>query len=149
MVKDEGASHRAAAEELLLLLKVDEGLKASTQRLEIALKKKFRQSGASEEIKSISNTYINKMIQIYEEELKWEKMKDFFINIYVSTFTENEIREISKFYKSPIGQIYLEKKPKLARKLYGVPKRKVQGFVKKIQKISLEMKIEIKKILNK
>ncbi len=139
-------SHRAAAEELLLLTKVDKMLKPMWEQMEAMMEQQFAQMGAPEELRPVLNRYTGKLVKVMEEELGWAKMKNDYIDIYVKTYTEEEIRAISEFYKSPAGKKFIEKMPQLMKESMAISQNKMPTFMKKIQKISEEMANEIKQL---
>ena len=139
-------SHRAAAEELLLLTNVDKMLKPMWEQMETMMEQHFVQMDAPEELRPVLNRYTSKMVKVMEEELGWAKMKNDYIDIYVKTYTEGEIRAISEFYKSPAGKKFIEKMPQLMQESMAISQKNMPTFMKKMQKISEEMANEIKQL---
>lgn len=84
-----------------------------------------------------------------ENELGWEKMKDDLIDIYIKTYTEEEIRAISEFYKTPPGKKFIEKMPQLLQETMAITQKKMPAFMAKMQKISEEMAEELKQLEKK
>jgi len=140
------ASHRSAAEELLLLTKVDKMMQPLFEHMEVMMEQQFDQWGAPEEARPILKKYTTKMFEMFEEELSWEKMKDEYIDIYVRTYTEDEIKAISDFYKTPVGQTLIEKMPKLMQESIAITQRNMQGYIQKMEQISAEMANEIEEL---
>ena len=137
-------THRAAAEEFLLLTNADKILKPMLEQMAVMMKQQFVQMGAPEELRPVLNKYSRKLLKVMEEEFEWGKIKNDYIDIYVKTFTEKEIREISDFYKSPIGKKYVEKIPQLMQESMAISQKFMPIFIKKTQKIREEMDSEIK-----
>ena len=61
-----------------------------------------------QELKGIFRTW-------YNEDIDRSKMMSDIKKVYVGVFTENEIREIIKFYQTPTGQKFLEKSPEMMK----------------------------------
>ena len=139
-------SHRAAAEELLLLTNVEKMLKPMWEQMETMMEQQFVQMGSPEELRPVLNRYTSKMVKIMEEELGWAKMKKDYIDIYVKTYTEGEIRAILEFYKSPAGKKFIEKMPQLMQESIAISQKNMPIFVEKMRKISEEMANEIKQL---
>ena len=139
-------SHRAAAEELLLLTNMDKMLKPMWEQMEAMMEQQFVQMGASEKLRPVLNRFTSKLVNVMEEELGWAKMKDDYIDIYVKTYSEGEIREISEFYKLPVGKKFIEKMPQLMQESMAISQKKMPEFMKKMQKIAEEMTNEIKQL---
>ncbi len=51
----------------------------------------------------------------FEEDIDRKKLAHDFKGIYLESFSDSEIREITKFYKTPVGQKFLEKTPALMK----------------------------------
>ena len=137
------SSHRAAAEELLLLMNIDKMVAPVFEQMELMMEQQFDQSDAPEEARPILKKYTARMMEILEEALSWGKMKDDYIDIYVRTYTENEIRAIADFYKSPAGQAFIEKMPQLMQESMTLSQKIMQGYMHKIEQLSAEMAKEI------
>jgi len=136
-------SHKAAAEELLFLTDVDKMMKPMWEQMEIMMEQQYQQMDAPEESRPILEKFTKRMLNIMEEELSWEKMKNDYIAIYVKTYTEKEIRAISEFYKSPAGKKFIEKMPQLMQESMAISQKNMPEIMKKIQNISEEMADEI------
>jgi len=139
-------SHRAAAEELLLMTNVDKMMKPMFEQMETMMNQQFVQMGAPEELRPVRNKYTGRLFKILEEELSWAKMKHDYIDMYVKTYTEEEIRAISEFYKSPIGKKFIEKTPQLLQQSMAISQKNMPKIMKSITKISEEMANEIKQL---
>jgi uncharacterized protein len=139
-------SHRAAAEELILLSNPDQTLEQIYAQIRGMIDQQFQQMGAPEELRPVFKKYTEKMFKVIEAELSFENMKDDMISIYVKTYTESEIRAISEFYKSPAGKAFLEKMPTLIQESMAMTQRKLPQISVKIQSISKEMADELKSL---
>jgi hypothetical protein len=137
------ATHRAAAEELLILTKTDQMMKPFFKQMGLMMERQFDQMGVAEEARPILEKYRDKLIRLLEEQLGWDKMKDDFITIYVETYTEDEIRDISAFYKTPAGQKFIEKMPLLMQKSMEISQKKMPAMITKMQQITVEMAQEM------
>lgn len=52
----------------------------------------------------------------FREELSWDKVKGVFIQAYASTFTQDEVNALAKFYDTPEGQSIIGKMPLVMQK---------------------------------
>jgi hypothetical protein len=109
-------SHRAAAEEFLTIMKTDQIMKPMFQGMEKMLVDMSKQMGIPEEESALFDRHMRRMIKMMEDEFGWDKMKDDFIKIHQETFTEDELKSFTSFYKTPAGQKYIEKTPLLMKK---------------------------------
>src|SRR4051794_15762347 len=49
----------------------------------------------------------------------WSELKPRYIKAYAEVFSADELRSLIAFFKSPIGQAYLDKTPEVSRRLQG------------------------------
>jgi hypothetical protein len=81
-----------------------------------------------------------KVIQLLQDALSWEKLKPKMIEIYASTFTEEEIDGILGFYKSPAGQAMLQKMPQLVQRSMAMTQQMAQEILPQVQKLLQDLK---------
>jgi hypothetical protein len=95
-----------AAEELLVAMKADKTLDDTiAQMLDAQAKQnpmivKFRPA----------------MEKFFRKHMSWDALKGEMAALYAEEFTADELAELTKFYKTPLGQKIAEKTPKLAAK---------------------------------
>ena len=65
-------------------------------------------ANGKEELKTIYRDW-------WENDIDRKAMKEKMVELYAKTFTTVEINELNKFYRSPIGQKFLEKSPELMK----------------------------------
>jgi hypothetical protein len=97
------SSHREATEELLRIMGVEETSKSAAQSFFDAM---TQQNPGMEDYRDV-------LMKWATDTLSWEKMGPRMTDLYMRTFTESEIRELTAFYKTPIGQKTLQKLPAL------------------------------------
>lgn len=107
------------------------------------LKNKFSQMGGSDEQMPILEKYDDKLLNVMKEDMAWSKMRDDYIDIYAKVYTEEEILDINKFYRSPAGKKMIEKMPQLLQETMTVTQKSMQKLIPKLQQISEEMAQEI------
>jgi hypothetical protein len=134
----EAAPERKAAEELLLLLRTDRNLDAMMAGVGKMFPSSTPEAGLSPEGAAAGRAAAEKMLALLKREMSWEKMKEKYIDIYASVFTEGEMRELSAFYRSPIGQKFVEKTPALLEKSMAVGRETMQRLLPEILKMTEE-----------
>src|SRR5438093_7645126 len=102
-------------------------------------KSQMKDMGASE----ASMTYQDKMMQVMAEEMSWDKMKDDYISIYTQVFTEDELKGLMDFYKSPIGQKLVAKTPELTGKLMEMGQKHSAQVMPKLKAMAADMSKEM------
>lgn len=104
------ASHRAAAEEILEINKVPELMEQSFMSVMEPTYQGMKANGlpdaAIDEIKAAVSKW-------YNETMKWEIIKPKFADLYIKEFSEEEMKELVAFYKTPVGQKAITKMPTL------------------------------------
>ncbi len=114
------ASKRAKAEQLFTLLRMDQMM----DQLMSGIEKQVQQitqtmpgadQATPEQKKQIAD-FQQRVLALVTNKLGWKALEPDFINLYASTYTEEELDGIIGFYKSPVGQKMLEKTPELMAK---------------------------------
>lgn len=106
------AQHRKLAEELLGIMKIEEQMSKVFDQIENMQNKLLAGKENSEKFVAMQHETMDLM----KNSLTREKLKGKYIDIYASTFTEQELIGLINFYRSPIGQKYIEKAPEIMRK---------------------------------
>jgi hypothetical protein len=97
------SSHRKAARELI---DVERTWRDPTAVAEPVLKVLIRQSPEMETDQEVILDWLKK-------NLTWEQLSVGLVDAYLQTFTEAELRQLTAFYKSPVGQKSLKQGPAL------------------------------------
>jgi hypothetical protein len=108
-------------------------------------------SGASAQLKGNITTMINqssanvpadkkeKFIEVMNtfmaKYLNWDLIKDQMAAMYAQEFTEKELKDLSVFYKSPLGKKLNEKQPVLFQKSAQVGQMAVQSHQSELQQM--------------
>ena len=134
-----GASHRAAVEELLAVSQADQMLEPMYQQLDSMLEQQFAKLAESKKDERILKKYRKRLVGLLRKEMKWEMMEADIVDLYVKVYTENEVKEITRFYRSPIGQKLIAKMPQVMNEAMAISQKNFQHLMPKIQRISREM----------
>jgi hypothetical protein len=54
------------------------------------------------------------MRELFAKRFTWERMKPEYVRMYASFYTEDELRQLTAFYESPVGQKSLQIAPEVA-----------------------------------
>lgn len=96
-----------------------------------------RQELSPGEQKIIDDTK-NKMVGALKQEMKWENLEPYYIQIYQETFTQDEVNGIIAFYKTPAGQAAVKKMPVLAQKATLETQARMLRLIGRFEKIQKE-----------
>jgi len=76
--------------------------------------------------------------EFYEESAAWKDLKPSIMKAYADTFSEKEIKELTAFYNTPLGQKVLEKQPELQQRIMQLTVAHVQKSAPKLQQKIME-----------
>lgn len=65
--------------------------------------------------------------------MSYDSIKGELVSSYASEFTEQELRDLTKFYQSPLGQKLAEKQPVLPARSALIGQRQVQAHLPELQ----------------
>jgi len=94
--------------------------------------------------KPITEKYMKKYSALMREEMSWDKIKGPIANTYAQVFSEEELKDVIKFYQSPTGKKFVEKMPEMTKASMTMVQELMKSFVPKIQALQKEMQEEIK-----
>ncbi len=105
-----------AARELMAASKVRETFDATLARMMAA------QIEANPEM----HQYEQVMRDFFGKYMKWDDMEPEFARVYAETYTEEEMRDLATFYRTPLGQRLVATTPELSVRGAGISERRVQ-----------------------
>lgn len=136
-------SHRQAVEDMLSISRVDKMIEPMMENVMSVMQQQMSQVEIPEDKMPIVEKYNQKIIDTLRQEMRWERMKDDFVKLYLEVYTEEEIRGLTEFYKSPLGQKMLDKMPELMQASLQISQGLLQQTLPKIQQLSQEMALEL------
>jgi len=115
--------HVQAVEELLRTTKMDTLL---DQTIDSVVKAQVAQNPDLAKVEDVMRHFMAKY-------MSWESLKPQMMALYMDTFTEQELREINAFYKTPTGQKTLTAMPGLFQKGMAIGQKAVQDHLPELQ----------------
>ncbi|MEN6405658.1 MAG: DUF2059 domain-containing protein [Thermoguttaceae bacterium] len=88
---------------------------------------------------------VKKMMDMISAEMGWDAMKDQYVALYAETFSEEELKGLVEFYKSPVGRAFVQKEPELMERSMKLSQQKMMQLMPKIQAVCKEAAEEAKK----
>ena len=135
------ASRKAAAEEMLQAMRSDEMMNKMLERQKEALVKMIPslmpKDAPAESMQRVQQMMPKVMDATYKQ-LTWESLKPDFIQIYSEVFTEQELKDIAAFYRTPLGQKLLEKMPEVSTKSMQIVQKRMVTIMPEVQKVIKE-----------
>jgi uncharacterized protein len=118
-------SHRKAAEEVLETL----GVQAQVDKsIDQSLEAQAKAEPAMVPFKDVVKKFMTK-------HMSYASLKEDFITAYVDAFTEEELKEIAAFYKTPIGKKMAGKMPEVSYKLSQLGSKRLQENQEELMKM--------------
>lgn len=111
------ASKRAKIEEMFTLTKVNQVFDGMLTQMSAAAKAAADQQAASQNLtpeqQKLTEQFQARTQAIVQQYLSLDHLKPLIVQVYMDTYTEDEIDGILAFYHSPAGQAFLAKTPQL------------------------------------
>lgn len=137
------ASHKKAVIELLEVTNSRKMLDQIVVYMDSMMRQQFLEMDLPPEENATVEQIQKEMMDWFSEYMAWENMQQLYIEIYIEVFTEEEIKELVAFYKSPLGQKLLAKMPELMEKsmtkTQAVLQKKMPEFQERLQKKMAEL----------
>jgi len=127
------ATPRPDVDELLTVMRIDKMLANMMEPMKKMLGGMAQQQGMSPEAAAKAKATQDKIFSTVTSEMSGTRMKTEMARIYAETFTPDEIKGITAFYKSPAGQAFLDKQPILMQKSMAMSQRLMMEALPKIQ----------------
>ena len=110
------STHKRAAEELMEALQMDKMLDKSVG---VMLDLQFQQAPQLLEKKAV-------VVAFFRKYMSWNALRDDLVSLYVVSFTERELRDLTAFYKTPTGQKAISVMPTLMQEGAKLGQQRVQ-----------------------
>ena len=139
-VPNEG--RRQLAEELLNLMNVRETTEKTFANIKQTMPDQMKKMGEAmgqTNRPAASPVNFDKMMDMITQELSWDNMKEDYITLYANTFSEEELKGVIAFYKSPVGQAFSSKQSELASHSMEISQKMMLKIMPKIQELTQKM----------
>ena len=119
------ASHLAAVQELFKVMHMDETM---TKSIDAMLDQQVKQNPLIGRFRAVMSAFLQK-------HMSWQSIEPDMAKIYMQEFTEQEIKEMTAFYKTPLGQKFIAKSPAMMAKAAEIGQARVQANMAELQKM--------------
>ncbi|WAH60294.1 DUF2059 domain-containing protein [Pseudomonas silvicola] len=137
------ASHNASAESFLMMAHADKLGTPVYMQVQQMFAQRFEQTKAPEAKRAVLETYQAKANAALDQAIGWPKLKPDMIKLYTDTFTEQELKDLVKFYQSPLGKKVLEKMPAVTQQSAQITQQKLESAVPVVNKLLSDMTNEL------
>jgi hypothetical protein len=107
-----------------------------------SMKQALAGKGASAAQVAMAEKMQEKMSALLAEEMSWSKMEAVYLQVYKESFTQDEINQLIAFYKSPTGQMFIQKMPTVMQKSMLAMQQQMGPLMEKIRAIQTETMAE-------
>jgi len=139
------ASKRAKAQELIGILHSEQSihqLSANLMKQVSDAAEKMTGPNPTPESKTRLDAFEKKVSGMFDAELGWNVMGPQIVNIYATTFSEDELNAIVNFYKSPAGSAFLTKTPEVNQQLNQIAQPKLAALQTEVRQAFEDFKTQ-------
>ncbi|MDM3888208.1 DUF2059 domain-containing protein [Pseudomonas sp. BCRC 81390] len=137
------ASHNAAAEKFLTLANADKLGTPVYMQVQQMFAQRFAQTKAPATKQSVLESYQAKANAALDNAIGWNKLKPKMVDLYTQTFTEQELKDLVKFYESPLGKKVLREMPKVTQQSAQLTQQSLEPAVPVVNKLLDDMTKEL------
>ena len=121
-------SHELAAQDLLKSMNLSENFSKTIDNM---LDLQIQQNPALESKRKAMKIF-------FDRYMSWQSLEGDFIRIYTESFTEGELKELTAFYNTPVGQKSVRLMPEMTKKGGEIGQKRVQENIHELVKIIQE-----------
>ncbi|MEM7251207.1 MAG: DUF2059 domain-containing protein [Pseudomonadota bacterium] len=138
----DATTHRAAVEEYLAVTQVGKQMTDFLARIKASHLAEVERWYIPDDKQVQAREYIEKASEIVNRELGWGELREEFIAAYMDVFSEEELRGLLDFYRTPVGQAYLSKRGQLMGVGVEIARRRVQNIMPELDELHRNLSAE-------
>lgn len=114
-----------AAERLVAVMQLESSWGPVTEQMVGYMRQALPDTGrlSGEPSRQYRETMASELREMFTEKMSWERMKPEYVRLYASLYTEDELRQLTAFYESPVGQKSIRIQPEVTARLLGIAQR--------------------------
>lgn len=133
---------------LFKLMKTESMIDSVYANIEPAMRKSMdlavQGKNLSAEQRKIISLAPQRLSQVLRSEMTWEKMEPLQIGIYRESYDQSEIDGLIEFYKTPVGQSFINKMPVVMQKSMTTSQAMMQDIMPKLYRAMEQVMAEAK-----
>lgn len=137
-------SHHAMALKLLQVRKAEASLRPLHAEAKRVMKANMGAFEANEARRNITEKFMERLGDLLTVELGWKKLRDDYVQVYVDNFTEDELAQLIEFYRSPIGQKFVERTGPMLAASVKIAQKHFSRVLPQIHTLSIDMSKALK-----
>ena len=93
--------------------------------------------------------YELKVKGLVRKNLNWERMRSNMAELYTASYTESEIRDLTDFYRSALGQKFLTNTPQIMNQTMGMMQQEMRNLMPQVQELTVELRNQVGQLQRK
>lgn len=138
----ESMASEASIRELLVLTDAKKMLDGMWAQMDSIMEASMKQALAGQTVTATQQTILDdmrkKMVALMQDELSWAFFEPLMIDIYRTSFTENEVQGMLQFYTSPAGKAVMAKMPAIMQASMQAAQGRAASLQPKMRKLQEE-----------
>ena len=114
-----------AAERLVAVMQLESNWGPVTEQMVGYMRQAVPDTGlfSTESAREHRETMLKGLRETPDEKMSWERMKPEYVRLYASLYTEDELRQLTAFYESPVGQKSIRIQPEVTARMFDIVRR--------------------------
>ena len=133
-------NRKALAEELVSIMQPEKMVNQTMEQVSAVMKQQMQSMDIPASMKAETDRMAQEMMAYVKEKLDWSKLKPQYVDMYADVFTEDELRQVVTFYKSPGGQAFLNKTPQLMQRSMAMMQGVLSDLPQRMQEMAQKIK---------
>ncbi len=79
--------------------------------------------------------YRETLSKFFKKYMSWKSLEDDMVKLYVKEFTEAEIKEMTRFYETPVGRKVMKKMPQISAEAAAIGQARIQGHMSELTNV--------------
>ena len=140
----------ASLEELFKVTDAQNMFAAVNKQMDNLIQNNVRQASNGQDLtpekKAIIDRMAQRMSEVVKETVSWENLKPLLVTTYKESFSQDDIKAMLKFYKTPAGQNMLKKMPLVMQNMMSQMQPLMRPMQEKMQQIAAQAQEELKQL---
>ncbi|MEW5930618.1 MAG: DUF2059 domain-containing protein [Gemmatimonadota bacterium] len=114
-----------AAERLVDVMRLESNWGPVTEQMRRYMRQAVPDTGGlpGEAARQYRETMDKQLQEVFTEKMSWERLQPEYVRLYASLYTEDELRQLTAFYESPLGQKSIRIQPEVTARMLGMVQR--------------------------
>ena len=136
--------HRDAARELMNVSGTQQIMSQMQLQIESMFLNISSDSQYNEKQRAIVDSYRKQVGELLKQEMIWSRIENDIIDIYMKSFSEQELQEMIAFYKTPLGQKMIDKMPEVMLRSAEISRHQMRTVIPKVKESGQAMSEELR-----